>query len=140
MWRQAKSVVRIVDSKDGTSTTIAIGDAAGGTLPVRGIDASSEPGLVDQSWGAAGMCGRPDLLYGSVFAVEVVGTDGRGVACRRPAGLLPTTWVSYATDINSYVEADYRRHAPLPGATGVKPRTPHGNQQVARTERGWRHE
>jgi len=74
----AKSVVKLTDISDGTSTTIALGEAAGGTpgLIVRNrstdqpaIDVGTgQPAIIDQSWGAAGVADAYHAWYGSVFA------------------------------------------------------------------------
>jgi prepilin-type N-terminal cleavage/methylation domain-containing protein/prepilin-type processing-associated H-X9-DG protein len=76
----AHTGVRIPDVTDGTSNTLAMGDATGGspvflvrdlTDPTRsGLDPlSGQPVPVDQSWGAAGVTDTVHPYYGSVFAV-----------------------------------------------------------------------
>src|SRR5262249_48210795 len=75
----AKGGVRLTDIKDGTSSTFAIGDAAGGTLACRVrnllipteqmIDgATGQPAILEQAWGAAGAGDYGHAWYGSVFA------------------------------------------------------------------------
>jgi prepilin-type N-terminal cleavage/methylation domain-containing protein/prepilin-type processing-associated H-X9-DG protein len=75
----AKAVVKLTDIADGTSTTFAVGEAAGGTpgLLVRdlgnpsqpSIDAGTgQPAVIDQSWGAAGVTDIAHPWYGSVLA------------------------------------------------------------------------
>jgi prepilin-type N-terminal cleavage/methylation domain-containing protein/prepilin-type processing-associated H-X9-DG protein len=72
--------VRLLDIRDGTASTIAMGDAAGGNgrfrvrdlnNPTRAaIDAlTGQPAIVEQSWGAAGIGDAAHPWYGSVFAV-----------------------------------------------------------------------
>jgi prepilin-type processing-associated H-X9-DG protein len=76
----AKAVVKLSDVTDGTSTTFALGEAAGGTpgLFVRDLNdpsrpvidpATGQPAVIDQSWGAAGVTDAAHPWYGSVFAV-----------------------------------------------------------------------
>jgi prepilin-type N-terminal cleavage/methylation domain-containing protein/prepilin-type processing-associated H-X9-DG protein len=72
--------VRLIDVLDGTSTTFAIGDAAGGN-PLRlvrdlanpsqpAIDPlTGNPAIIDQSWSAASVGDPWHPWYGSVFAV-----------------------------------------------------------------------
>jgi prepilin-type N-terminal cleavage/methylation domain-containing protein/prepilin-type processing-associated H-X9-DG protein len=76
----ARAVVRIPDIADGTSTTFALGDAAGGTpgLIVMNVYEPSQaaidpetgqPAIIEQSWSAAGVGDWAHAIYGSVFAV-----------------------------------------------------------------------
>jgi prepilin-type N-terminal cleavage/methylation domain-containing protein/prepilin-type processing-associated H-X9-DG protein len=76
----AFSGVRFTDILDGTSTTIAAGDAAGGNpvYLIRDLANPTQPVLdpltnlpipVDQSWVAAGMGDTSHPYYGSAFAV-----------------------------------------------------------------------
>jgi len=75
----ARSAVRFADIADGTSTTIAMGDAAGGNVPfyVRDLKNPNQAAIdgttgtfaiIDQSWGAAGITDMNHPWYGSVFA------------------------------------------------------------------------
>jgi prepilin-type N-terminal cleavage/methylation domain-containing protein/prepilin-type processing-associated H-X9-DG protein len=75
-----RSGVRLADMRDGTSSTIAIGDAAGGspTYLVRDLDRptqpsihvlTGQPAMLEQSWCAASVGYATHPWYGSVFAV-----------------------------------------------------------------------
>jgi prepilin-type N-terminal cleavage/methylation domain-containing protein/prepilin-type processing-associated H-X9-DG protein len=72
--------VRILDITDGTSNTLAMGDAAGGSsrYTIRDLDQpgqlainslTGQPAILEQSWSAAGIEFRTHPWYGSVFAV-----------------------------------------------------------------------
>jgi prepilin-type N-terminal cleavage/methylation domain-containing protein/prepilin-type processing-associated H-X9-DG protein len=74
----ARAVLKLTDITDGTSTTFAMGEAAGGTPGLfvrdrfnpaqRAIDFSTgEPAIIDQSWGAAGVTDGGHPWYGSVL-------------------------------------------------------------------------
>jgi prepilin-type N-terminal cleavage/methylation domain-containing protein/prepilin-type processing-associated H-X9-DG protein len=74
-----RSGVRLDDIRDGTSMTIAMGEAAGGTVAylTRDINNPSQAAvdpftgqtvMIDQSWGAAGAGDTAHPWYGSVFA------------------------------------------------------------------------
>ncbi len=72
--------VSLLHIADGTSNTLALGDAAGGTryYQVRDLGSPSvpsidpltgQPAVIEQSWGAAGISDVSHPWYGSVFAV-----------------------------------------------------------------------
>jgi prepilin-type processing-associated H-X9-DG protein/prepilin-type N-terminal cleavage/methylation domain-containing protein len=75
-----ESIVRISDILDGTSMTLAMGDATGGNIAylVRDLNNPDQPAIdvltgqpvpIDQSWSAAGAGDPSHPWYGSVFAV-----------------------------------------------------------------------
>jgi prepilin-type processing-associated H-X9-DG protein len=93
------------DIRDGTSSTFAMGEAAGGNalFLVRDLNNPTQPAVesltgqpvaVEQSWGAAGIGDAAHPWYGSVFAVTAqygLGADPRDEPMnRRPA--TPTVW------------------------------------------------
>ena len=94
----AKAVVKLTDIADGASTTIALGEAAGGTpgLIVRtmsdptqpAIDVGTgQPAIIDQSWGAAGVTDPAHPWYGSVLATTAqygLASDPRDEPMNRP--------------------------------------------------------
>jgi prepilin-type N-terminal cleavage/methylation domain-containing protein/prepilin-type processing-associated H-X9-DG protein len=71
--------LRLVQIRDGTSATLAMGDAAGGNslYLIRdlgnpnqaAVTSSGQPIAVEQSWSAAGITDAAHPWYGSVFAV-----------------------------------------------------------------------
>ena len=101
----AKSVVKLTDIADGTSTTIALGEAAGGTpgLLIRDRNRSEsagdrrgtgQPAIIDQSWGAAGVTDASHPWYGSVLATTAqygLAPDPRDEPMNRPL-LTPTVF------------------------------------------------
>ena len=100
-----RSGVRMADIRDGTSTTLALGDAAGGTprYLVRDLNAREIPVThartgqtlpVEQSWGAAGTGVRSFPYYGSVFGVTAqygLGANPRHEPMNRKY-ILPAVW------------------------------------------------
>jgi prepilin-type processing-associated H-X9-DG protein/prepilin-type N-terminal cleavage/methylation domain-containing protein len=82
----AHAGVRLADVTDGTSSTFALGEAAGGTpsLLVRDLKQPDRPvtdpltggpAVIEQSWGAAGVTDAAHPWYGSVFAVTAQSGD-----------------------------------------------------------------
>ncbi len=101
------SGLRIAEIVDGTSTTLAIGDAASGTFTVRNpATGAIVPGAqLIQAWGAASVGGAGQgygssvPFYGSVFAV----TDQAGqlaVTQPEPMNQIPGTPTMYGYNIN----------------------------------------
>jgi prepilin-type N-terminal cleavage/methylation domain-containing protein/prepilin-type processing-associated H-X9-DG protein len=105
--------VRLAQITDGTSTTLAMGDAAGGS-PVylaRDLNNPGQPAVdplaagpvpLEQSWGAASVGDPSHPWYGSVLAVTAqygLGPDPRDEPMnRRPA--TPTVWSGASTGDN----------------------------------------
>ncbi|HZU34551.1 MAG TPA: DUF1559 domain-containing protein, partial [Gemmataceae bacterium] len=76
---QGRRATRLADILDGTSSTIAMGEAAGGSplYFVRDLNNPSQPAIypltgqplpIDQSWSAAGVTDASHPWYGSVLA------------------------------------------------------------------------
>jgi prepilin-type N-terminal cleavage/methylation domain-containing protein/prepilin-type processing-associated H-X9-DG protein len=104
----ASSGVRILEITDGTSSTFAIGEAAGGNnyYLVRDIDNPSQPAIypltgqpipIDQAWGAASLGEPGHPYYGSVFGVTAqygMAPDPRD----EPMNRRPTTFTLFSGD------------------------------------------
>jgi prepilin-type processing-associated H-X9-DG protein len=105
---------RLADVTDGTSTTIAMGEAAGGSsaFPVRSLTDPSQtasdpftgqPALLEQSWGATGFGDPSHAWYGSVLATTAqfgLSPDPRDEPMNRRPGT-PTVWGSDASGMNN---------------------------------------
>jgi prepilin-type N-terminal cleavage/methylation domain-containing protein/prepilin-type processing-associated H-X9-DG protein len=102
---EIRTGVRLTDISDGTGSTIALGDAAGGSVIYLARDMSDpsqparqtltgKPVPLEQSWGAAGIGDTNHPWYGSVFAVTAqygLPSDPQFEPMnRRPA--TPTVW------------------------------------------------
>jgi prepilin-type N-terminal cleavage/methylation domain-containing protein/prepilin-type processing-associated H-X9-DG protein len=102
-----QSGTQIQDITDGTSTTMAMGDATGGSnrYLVRDLNQPTQPVLalqgqpiaIEQSWSAAGVSDAAHPWYGSIFAVTAqygVAPDFRD----EPMNRAPTTPTVYGND------------------------------------------
>ncbi len=102
--------IRINELTDGTSNTIAMGDASGGNpaFEIRTLTAAGGPNqplqnleaarLIEQSWGAAGITDDEHPWYGSILAVTAqygLAPDPRDEAMNRR----PTTPTVYGRDL-----------------------------------------
>jgi prepilin-type N-terminal cleavage/methylation domain-containing protein/prepilin-type processing-associated H-X9-DG protein len=111
--RVVKGTVTITELADGTSNTLAMGDAAGGNagFPVRDLSDSAKtaadpftgrPALLEQSWGATGFADRSHPWYAGVLAVTAqfgLPPDPRDEPMNRSPGT-PTVYGSDSSGFN----------------------------------------
>jgi prepilin-type N-terminal cleavage/methylation domain-containing protein/prepilin-type processing-associated H-X9-DG protein len=103
---------RLADIADGTSSTFAMGEAAGGSFPVRSLTNpgqtasdpfTGQPALLEQTWGATGFGDPSHAWYGSVLAATAqfgLPPDPRDEPMNRRPGT-PTVWGSDSSGMNS---------------------------------------
>jgi prepilin-type N-terminal cleavage/methylation domain-containing protein/prepilin-type processing-associated H-X9-DG protein len=103
--------LRLIEISDGTSTTIALGDAAGGTplYPIRSLSNPGQtvinpilgqPALMEQTWCATGVEHDQHPWYASVLAVTAqygLAPNPRDEPMNRRPGT-PTTWSGASGD------------------------------------------
>jgi prepilin-type processing-associated H-X9-DG protein len=105
---------RLADVTDGTSTTFAMGEAAGGSpvFPVRSLSNpalnasdpfTGQPALLEQAWGATGFGDPSHAWYGGVLATTAqfgLSPDPRDEPMNRRPGT-PTVWGSDTSGTNA---------------------------------------